>query len=183
MLIGRLGITPDLGFLDAANFGTSLATGKYDDAGQQWLTMWGFDWTVKQGPFELVGEYARAWLDRGAPEIAAGVPPGMEGWYIEGRLHFFPDGWRQALPIFTESSTFTLVARYGQADTDTSGTAVDFAARGDAYRDDRTRLTVGLNFRPVEKTVFKFEYQWFFEPAGIPDLDNNRLVVSFATYF
>ena len=183
MVIGRLGLTLDVPVLDVLNLGGSIAHGKYDDDNDHNLTMVGFDWTLKRGPFELVGEYANLDLSRGADEVAAGIPGGMDGWYIEGRFHFFPDSWRGTNAFFTDQSTFTLVARYGEADTDDSGTAVDFATRGDGYRDDRHRLTLGFNFRPVESTVFKVEYQIFFEPSGIDDVDNNRFVASFATYF
>ncbi|NRA94824.1 MAG: hypothetical protein HRU14_01295 [Planctomycetes bacterium] len=183
MVIGRLGLTLDVPFLDVLNLGGSIAHGKYDGDGDHSLTMVGFDWTLKQGPFELVGEYANLDINRGADEVMAGIPGGMGGWYVEGRFHFFPDSWRGTNAFFTDQSTFTLVVRYGEADTDDSGTAVDFAARGDGYRDDRRRLTLGFNFRPVESTVFKIEYQIFLEPSGIEDVDNNRFVVSFATYF
>ncbi|MAG56938.1 MAG: hypothetical protein CMJ83_11645 [Planctomycetes bacterium] len=183
MVVGRLGMIVDVSFLDVLGFGGSVAYGKYDDGNSEYLTMFGFDLTVKKGPFELVGEYAKLNLSRGPAERMAGIPGGMEGWYVEGRFHFFPDSWRGSSPFFTNQSTFTLVARYGEVDTDTSGTAVDFAANGDRYRDDRHRLTIGINFRPVEGTVIKFEYQWFFEPSGIPSVDNNRIVASFATYF
>ena len=183
MIIGRVGFTVDVPFLDVLNVGTSIAHGKYDDAGDENLTMWGLDWTLKKGPFELVGEYANLDLQRGPAQVMAGVPGGMEGFYVEGRFHFFPDSWRGSSAFFTDQSTFTLVARYGEADTDEGGTAVDFGTRGDRYRDDRRRFTFGFNFRPVESTVFKFEYQWFLEPSGIPDVKNDRFVASVATYF
>lgn len=183
MVIGRIGLTLDVPFLDVLNVGGSIAHGKYDDANQHRLTLFGFDVTVKKGPFEIVGEYAKLNISRGMAERMAGVPGGMEGWYVEARYHFFPDSWRGASPLFGDQSTFTLVVRYGEADTDEGGTAVDFASRGDAYRDDRRRLTLGFNFRPVESTVVKFEYQIFFEPSGISDVDNNRFVASIATYF
>ena len=183
MVIGRVGATVDFPFLDVFNAGFSLAHGKYDDAGREDLTMIGFDWTLKKGPFEVVGEYVHVDLSRGMDQIAAGVPGGMERWYAELRCHFFPDSWCGGFPLFTDTSTFTFVVRYGEVDTNEDGTAVDFAARGDRYRDDRRRLTLGLNFRPIEDTVIKLEYQWFFEPSGIPEVDNNRFVASFATYF
>ena len=183
MVIGRLGLTVDVSFFDVVTLGASLAHGKYDDSGDHNLTMYGFDLTLKKGPFEVVGEFARLNISRGATERMAGIPGGMEGWYVEGRYHFFFDSWRGSSPFFTDQSTFTFVVRYGEADTDDSTTAADFASRGDGYRDDRQRLTLGLNFRPVEGTVIKFEYQWFFEPSGISDVDNNRFVASFATYF
>lgn len=183
MVIGRIGVTPAVPWFDALNAGFSLGHGHYDDEDRRNLTMFGFDATVKKRPFELVGEYAKANLSREDEEILAGIPGGMEGWYVEARFHFFPESWRGTARFFNDQSTFTLVTRWDDVDTDTGAKAVDFAARGDRYRDDRRRFTLGFNFRPIEKTVFKVEYQWFFEPSGIEDVDNNRFVASFATYF
>ena len=45
-------------------------------------------------------------------------------------------------------SVFTAVVRVGYVDFDT-----------DRGGDDHRRITVGLNFRPAESTVFKLDYQ------------------------
>lgn len=183
MVIGRVGLTPDLAFLDALNLGVSFGWGKYDAADRQAISMFGLDWTAKKGPFEVIGEWAMLDLERGAAEKAAGVPGGASGWYIQGNFHFFPESWRGTSSFFGDESTFTLVARYGTMDTDDSATGIDRAARGDAFRDDAQRLTAGINFRPIEKTVLKLEYQWWFEADGIADANNDRFVMSFATFF
>jgi len=185
MFVGRVGLTPDFAFLDALNVGVSFGWGKYDASDTQAISMFGLDWTAKKGPFEFIGEWAMIDLERGAAQIAAGVPGGADGWYIQGNYHFFPESWRSASKFFGDESTFTLVARYGTMDTDDSATGIDRAAtaRGDAFRDDAQRFTLGLNFRPIEKTVFKIEYQWWFEADGIADADNDRFVMSFATFF
>ncbi len=183
MFVGRIGLTPDFAFLDALNLGFSFGWGKYDDADDQSVSMFGLDWTAKKGPFELIGEWAMLDLERGAAEIAGGVPGGASGWYIQGNYHFFPESWRSSSKFFGDESTFTLVARYGTMDTDDSAIGIDRAARGDAFRDDAQRFTVGMNFRPIEKTVFKIEYQWWFEADGIADANNDRFVMSFATFF
>lgn len=183
MITGRLGFTIDTGFLDAFNLGFSFANGEYDDDNRQDITMFGIDGTIRVGPFELLGEYAAANLERGPAQAAAGVPGGMDGWYVQLNYHFFPDTWRGTWRFFTEESTFTLVFRYGTTDTDDSALGIDRAARGDAFRDDLQHATFGVNFRPLEKTVFKIEYQWFFEKDGIDDAANDRLVFSIATYF
>lgn len=183
MLIGRVGITPEVGFLDALNVGVSGATGNYDDRNQNRLSLWGVDLTARRGPFELLFEYTSANLERDASLAAAGVPGGASGLYAQLGFHFFPESWRGATPFFTQSSTFTLVFRYDTVDTDDSARAIDRIARGDEFRDDVQRFTFGLNFRPIEKTVVKIEYQWFAEPSGIDDADNDRIVLSFATAF
>ncbi len=181
--VGRVGCSLDLEFLDALSFGVSGLSGKYDGAGEREARMWGFDGRLRKGPFELLGEYANLRLEDGAT-LATPVPPGMEGWYAEARWRFFPfdESWR-GMRMLGERSTFSLNLRFDSVDTDVSGTAVDFATRGDAYRDDRSRWSFGLSFRPVAQSVFKVEYQWFPEPGPLPDVDNDRIVASFATYF
>jgi hypothetical protein len=183
MIIGRIGVTPDIQFLDAANIGFSFGYGEYDDFNREEIMLLGLDWTFRKGPFELLGELASFDLERGPGQVAAGVPGGAFGWYVQLNFHFFPESWRGAWKFFTDESTFTLVGRYGTIDTDDSTEAIDRVARGNAYRDDVEHVAVGFNFRPVEKTVFKFEYQFFMEPGGVDDADNDRFVMSIATYF
>jgi hypothetical protein len=179
---GRVGLSPDLEFLDGANFGASGLLGRYDNLGRHEVSLFGLDAFLKKGPFEVLGEVVWGDLERDAAQIMAGAPGGLSGWYAEGRFHFFPDAWRGANPWFGEEATFTLVFRAESVDTDDSATAIDFATRGNALRDDVERYTVGLNFRPIEKTVLKIEYQFLLEPGGF-GADNDRFVVSFATSF
>ncbi len=181
MFIGRFGIRPEFEFLDVSYFGLSFGWGKYDDQNDQAMNMFAFDWTVKKGDFELIGEYALFNLDRSPREVALGAPSGAEGFYAQVNYHFFPESWRGATKFFTEESTFTFVVRVGNMDTDDSSTGIDRTTRGDGFRDDTWRYTVGLNFRPIEKTVIKIEYQFWLEPSGISDADNDRFVISFAT--
>ncbi|MCA9298632.1 MAG: hypothetical protein KDA28_06175, partial [Phycisphaerales bacterium] len=183
MILGRIGVRPDLDFLDSSYLGLSFGFGRYDDRDQRDYRLFGFDWSLKKGDFELIGEYARFDLDRGTREKALGVPGGAEGFYLQLNFHFFPESWRGTTRFFTEESTFTLVFRVGTMDTDDVTEGIDRALRGDAYRDDPWRYTIGLNFRPVEKTVLKFEYQFWVESGGIDDADNDRFVCSLATYF
>ncbi len=183
MIVGRLGITPELGFLDYANVGISFGFGKYDSDDRRNITLWGLDWTLKKGAFEFIGEYAQFNLDRGVDEIGSGVPGGADGFYAQINFHFFPQSWIGATDFFTSESTFTLVFRYGTIDTDDSATAIDRNLRADGYRDDLIRYTIGINFRPIEKTVIKLEYQFFDEKSGVDDADNNRFVISFASFF
>ena len=64
--------------------------------------------------------------------------------------------------------------------------------RGDWVDFDRDRagdseegVTLGLNFRPTEETVFKFDYNWTWKTpaAGEKGDAANRFFFSFATYF
>ena len=114
----------------------------------------------------------------------AGVPPArMAGFYIQGNYHFMPEILKRMAPThFTDASTFTGVVRYGEADTNT---------QSDTNRSDLKRLTLGLNFRPIEDTVFKLSYTFNDEKAGSLDTGapsdnpgrNNGWQFSVATYF
>jgi hypothetical protein len=163
--------------------GFSFGFGKYDDFDRQSIRLFGLDAAVKKGPFELKGEWARFVLDRGPAEIAAGAPPASNGWYVEGDWHFFPKCWRGRSCFLDAESLFTLAVRYDRIDTDESARGIDRATRGDAFLDDRQRITFGVNFRPLQRTVIKVEYQWLPELPGIAAAKNDRFVVSFATYF
>ena len=106
----------------------------------------------------------------------------MDGFYIQGNYHFMPEFLKRLAPThFTDASTFTAVVRYGEADTNTQSAT---------NRSDLKRLTLGLNFRPIEDTVFKLSYTFNDEenPAdalGTPDNpgQNNGWQFSLATYF
>ncbi len=173
-VVGRLAYSPFLGL----EFGGSFHTGHYDEGNDNMLTIAAFDLTYQRGPFELVGEFANAFIER---DDVARANPGtlddMRGYYIEPRYHFMPRCLQKMAPtIFTDDSTFTAVARWGQVDIDGFG---------------RNRATFGLNWRYTEDSVFKLEYQINTEHGRLTDelpddgagIANNALVFSIATYF
>jgi hypothetical protein len=156
--------------------------GTYDPASKRPLSIMAVDWTFQRGPFELIGEAAWAYvrdnhrmLD-GTPAVDANgrlLPRRMDGFYVQGNYHFMPESLRRWAPThFTQASTFTAVVRWDQVNTNSefSDTAQE-------------RLTVGLNFRPVEDTVFKLDYQFNFEDGRDNRMKNDGLVFSVATYF
>lgn len=157
---GRIGISPFLG----SEVGFSAYSSVYDDAGQNALTVlagdWGFQWRF----LEFLGEYANAQIEKDA-SIAASVPGRMEGYYAQINAHFLQDVVRQG-------STFTGIARWDSVNTDL----------GDGTN-DKQRLTFGLNFRPIEQTAFKLDYQINYEDMAADRVGNNAWVLGFATYF
>jgi len=176
-VVGRVAISPFLG----AEVGFSGHIGDYDADGDNTLAIYAVDWTLQKGPFELLGEYAVANVERkgrvklfnDSRESEDDIIPGrMDGAYIQANYHFFPEWLRQTWPkLFGPESIFTLVGRYDVIDIGSSDSDVG----------DRDRWTVGANFRPVEDTVFKLEYQ-------INDGDRSRdrdnaILASIATYF
>jgi hypothetical protein len=187
-ILGRVAYSPFLGLELAA----SWHTGYIDDNDSNRMTIKALDWTYQKGPFELVGEYAHASIERdgllanGSPknEVMAGD---MWGYYVEPRYHFMPEFLKNLAPtVFTEDSTFTGVLRWGAVDINQP---LNVAKEGDIRR---TRLTLGLNFRYTEDTVFKAEYQFNDEHGRRlradhsergTDISNDSLVFSVATYF
>lgn len=177
-VVGRVSASPFLG-LEA---GGSAHSGKYDERGDNLLTLWAIDWTANLGgiarqvgltadfwtSFEVVGEYALANIERDALAKAAGVPDDFHGWYIEPRYHFMPDFLRNIIPGANDESTFTLTYRYDAVNLD------GFV---------KVQHTAGFNFRPREDTVFKIEYQWRDEHKDLAEVDDDRFVFSIATYF
>lgn len=177
-VVGRLSVSPFLG-LEA---GISAHSGKYDERGDNRLTIWAVDATLNLGGvarafgapsefltrFEVVGEHTRALIGRDARAKAAGVPDDFDGSFVETRFHFMPEFIRAILPGAVEESTFTLIHRYDTVDLDGF---------------EREAHTVGFNFRPIEDTVFKFEVQFREEHGLQPDLQNDAYVFSVATYF
>ncbi|MGH7663416.1 MAG: hypothetical protein ACRENI_03845 [Gemmatimonadaceae bacterium] len=169
-LVGRLAFSPFLGLELAA----SAHTGRYAPQGvagfdgDERLTILAADATFQRGALELLGEYGRVAVD--LPPGTVGVADSQDGYYVQGNYHF---GYGLLPP--STSSVFTGVVRWDQ---------VDFA-RGDDG-DLNQRLTVGLNWRPVEEAVFKTGFQWnWATPPGTTsrgDAD-RRFLASMATYF
>ncbi len=161
-LSGRVGISPWLGW----ELGLNGYTGSYDPANSRRLTMLGLDNSLTLGSFELIGEYANIQTDGGsylAPGSAPGatptvIPGSMQGWYVEGRQHFFPEFLNNTFLGRAggyDQATFTLVGRFGQADTDQA-----------VYdKNNKNETVIGLNYRPIPTFVTKLEWQRINEPA------------------
>ena len=92
------------------------------------------------------------------------------GYYVQGNYHF-GHGW---IGLF-DRSVFTAVARWGAIDYDR-----------DVAGDGATRLSLGLNWRPVEETAFKLSYDFDWALArGESDAGDStdRIWFSLASYF
>jgi hypothetical protein len=150
-LVGRLGVTA-LGGLEV---GVSGYRGRWNDAGTLPLSMLGADLTYRRGPLTLMGEWARVSLARDGAAAAAGVPPGMNGYYVQASYRLGP---------------WTPVVHYSQANTDTSQPGFQ-----------RSRTVLGVNRRLTESFLFKLEYQW--NRRALPDELGNGLVSSITHYF
>ncbi|MBI5610941.1 MAG: hypothetical protein HY902_18865 [Deltaproteobacteria bacterium] len=159
-LVGRLAWAPNLKW----EFAASGYTGAYDDQRRR-IHMLSADLTARLGRVEFQGEYVRAFIDRGYVQgFSAGspantrvpVPTGMQGWYLQSNVHFTVPWLWQYLPADLSDSVMTAILRVEQADT-------DMAVRN---HHDVDKLTVGLNYRPIEGYVWKNELQLVSNGAG-----------------
>src|SRR5213594_1318571 len=179
-VVGRVAFSPILG----VEVGGSGYYGSYDPASKRPLAIWAADWTFQRGPFELIGEAAWVYIRDNSKDLNGNpapdltftghfLPQRMDGYYVQGNYHFLPQFLRRWAPsYFTKASTFTVVVRWDQINTNS-----EFSDK------KRERLTFGLNFRPVEDTVFKVDYQFNFEDGKNNRVRNDGLVLSVATYF
>jgi len=172
---GRIGLIP----LKGIDVGFSFHHGIYnvyelegnivDDKRNETLLV--FDWDLskqfKFGTFNLAGELAYAKID---------VPKSLIGTFAQKQQGVYSDlsfdflkGLVKALP----KSYFTLVMRYDQVNLDR-----------DINGDKTRQISVGLNFRPFEDTVFKLNYS---RGRTSDRLNNESNMVfisgSIATYF
>lgn len=152
-IVGRLAFSPLLG-IEVAGSGLHGQWKKptaTNAAG--YIDLFAVDWTLQRGPFEVIGESAWARISQNGTG-----PAGMQGYYIQGNYHFMPEWLKKLAPThFTEASTFTAVIRWEDVDTDTDDRTLRLAQ---GNRGELQRLTIGLNFRPIEDTVFKFDWQF-----------------------
>ncbi len=169
-IVGRLAYSPMLG-IEVAGSGYHGLLGNRNNSGvnnfSSYVDMFAIDWTLQKGPWELIGE--SHWVRISGNQLGSNVgPSGMSGYYVQANYHFLPDFLKRLAPAhFTDASTFTAVVRWEQIDTDTTDitrnaclAGISAAANCPGNARELQRLTIGLNFRPIEDTVFKLDYQW-----------------------
>ena len=114
----------------------SFHVGAYDDAGDHNLGIYAVDANFNRGPFEVRGEWAMATVDGAAHDERT-------GYYAQVGYHFGA-GTLEAFP----HSIFTASLRYDSIDLGAS---------------EERRTTLGLNWRPVEETAVKLDYESYQE--------------------
>jgi hypothetical protein len=199
---GRVAFSPMLGVEVAGSsyYGNSSFMGNYNP-----LSITAIDWTFQRGPFELIGEAAWAYSRGNSRAIqgntinTVGITPGslltgisgnsgpgippqrMSGFYIQGNYHFMPAFLTKLSPSrFGEGSTFTAVIRYDKVNTNLDN------SNGTGGWGNLEQISFGLNYRPIEDTVFKISYQYqpmAFNANTDQRIHDSALVVSAATYF
>ena len=197
-VVGRLAFSPRLGI----EVGGSGYHGQYKPSagavGAGRISIFALDWTLQRGPFEIIGESAWARISNNNDTGVAGSgigPAGMQGYYIQGNYHFMPEFLKKWAPShFTHASTFTAVVRWEQVDTDTDNRTRN-PPNTVGNRRELERLTLGLNFRPIEDTVFKFDWQFNTQKDALglvnagdmgtanSPMDGDGFLIQAATYF
>ncbi len=188
-IVGRLAFSPVLGIEVAGSGYHGLYKQAAGAVGAGYIDLFALDWTLQKGPFEVIGESAWTRISNNGTG-----PAGMHGYYVQGNYHFMPEFLKRLAPShFTEASTFTAVVRWERVDTDTDNRTLALAQ---GNRRELERLTLGINFRPIEDTVFKFDWQFNtqqdakglmgnggdFAGANNP-LNGNGFLIQAATYF
>lgn len=154
-VVGRLMVSP----LPGHEIGFSGYHGNYANSGDADITGGGIDWFSSYGPVELVGEYAYFDVEE---VLGGGQPDEVQGFYAQANYHFWPEFLDNTfLGKRFDHPTFTLIGRYGWAQ-------IDDDADINVGDNEEERITLGLNYRPVESWVLKLEYQW-------NDTDNEAL--------
>ena len=197
-VVGRVAFSPMLG-IEVAGSGFH---GAYKSAAGSvaggYIDIWALDWTLQRGPFEVIGESAWTKISNNNATGTTGStigPAGMQGYYIQGNYHFMPAFLKQWAPShFSDATTFTAVVRWEQVDTDTDDRTRK-SPNTYGNRREMNRLTLGLNFRPIEDTVFKFDWQFNGQnnPMGLVNggdygssnsaMNGSGFLIQAATYF
>lgn len=197
---GRVAFSPMLGVEVAGSsyYGNAAPSGM----SSQPLSITALDWTFQRGPFEFIGEAAWAYAKGNSRAIQGntiafapgslltgidgnsgpGIPPQrMNGYYLQGNYHFMPAFLTKFSPKrFGEGSTFTAVFRYDRVNTNLDN------SNGTGGWGNLEQFSFGLNYRPIEDTVFKISYQYMpmaFNPNTAERIHDQALVISAATYF
>ncbi len=178
-VVGRVAFSPRLGIEVAGSayygqYSNRNATTGVNNQDNN-VGIYAIDWTLQRGPWELIGEaaWARITGNQGTTLTTQG-PDGMFGYYIQANYHFMPELLKKLAPgHFSDASTFTAVVRWETVDTDT-GNKTMTASGAISNQRDLQRLTLGLNFRPIEDTVLKLSYMFItLKDTSIQTMVNN----------
>ncbi|MBI4851924.1 MAG: carboxypeptidase regulatory-like domain-containing protein [Acidobacteria bacterium] len=197
-IVGRLMFSPIIGL----ELGTSGYRGKHDNKGLYDLSIFSYDWKFAKGNFQIIGEYARAAIER-APEsdeeLAAkaflqSLPKGdyvNTFDFLDSNINepifdtsarsmdglYFEARYRFRPKWFTDRTTeegsIAPVFRFDQINLDRSYKDFSFPL-------NRRRYSVGISIRPTEATTFNATYSFNRKPDLFLRLPDGR---PFPPYF
>ena len=150
---GRLEYMPLLGLNLGASFFNGGTTGGNDELGDGTVTVLAGDVRYGIGNLALRGEGAMisiADADKINAAFNKDVADRLNGWYLEAAYNFLPHLVRDT------GHQLHVFGRYEKVNTHAEVTG--FTAN-DAY--DRTDITVGLTYKPVDNVAVKLDYQLF----------------------
>jgi hypothetical protein len=142
---------------------------------RRWVSLTALDVETAVGPVAMRGEAALANVD---------LPADLAGFQGDRQWGFYFDAvvpvWRPTIRGL-ESPVVNAGVRIDRADFNLG----DFEGTGQVRGDDQTALTVALSFRPVNGTVFRFNYRndWITDLAGNPAVRRAGVLLGVATYF
>ncbi|OGX19931.1 MAG: hypothetical protein A2Y04_04105 [Omnitrophica WOR_2 bacterium GWC2_45_7] len=160
-IVGRVSVEPISGH-EVAFSGYWGDYNKTDDS----ISGIGMDWLSNWGPLEFVGEYAYFGVEE-SPTLSSDLANFFQGAYTQFNYHFWPEFLNNTfLGSNFKDPTLTAVTRY-----DWALISDDSDAGNTNNREDR--WTLGLNYRPIDNVVFKFEYQWNRTKSEVLEAGNN----------
>lgn len=162
VLGGRLAVTLSRGF----DVGASYHRGRFDDAGERRLTLYGahVSWTAEG--FKIIYEYDKARIDN---------PSGFARGDVTGHLVLGSLSWQGLSPVFSYQKLEYADPFHGAGFSglpETAGAGIAAAV---------SRWTVGLMFTPVQALMVKVEYD--LNREKLAEVKNNVLSAQVALRF
>lgn len=153
----RLGVSGYYGGTDNANKGGGNGT-ENDFA----MYSADFEYTVSRFLFRGVVALGE---NSDTQNLPAGVGEEIFGWYLEGGISVMPESWKSGKLAEADILPFVRYEAYDTQHKVSSGTVKDGA-------NDRTDITVGINFPLTQQFVVKADYQFKYSEAAT---DPNNL--------
>jgi hypothetical protein len=137
------------------------------------LQVYSADFQYSISDFDFRGVYAFENID-GAANIGNNVASEIDGFYVEGAYHFWPQPWKTGK---LERSDAVAFVRYDDVNTQKT---VPPGVTKDPHG-DRSVLTLGLSFFPTTNVVVKTDYQFYDDASTDPP--GNRFNVGLGFSF
>jgi hypothetical protein len=141
----RLGVSGYYGGTDNANKGGASGA-------ENTFTMYSGDFEYDISRFRFRGVVAHG--SHSDPQnLPAGTGEAIFGWYLEGGVSVMPESWKKGKMEQADIQPFVRYEEYDTQHEVTAGTVKDGA-------NDRTDITVGINFPLTQQLVLKADYQF-----------------------